>query len=459
MKLGGSWLAGRRHPVCGVAGVVSAVLLSGFFCFIGGSAWAAVDPLPEAPPRVTVIAIDAIIQPVVEEFLVEALDAADARGDELLVVELSTPGGMLDVTRRITSAMLESETPVAVYVYPRGAHAASAGFFLLMASDVAAMAPGTNTGAAHPVAGQGQDIEGDMGAKVEQDTAAMIRSLAAANGRDAALAEEAVLESRSFTAEEALELGLADVIASNLEDLLPRLDGREVKVGATTRTLSTKDATVVRESMTAFQRIRSTLVHPNIAYMLLTFGGIGLYIEISNPGAIFPGVVGAICLIVGLYATSVLPVNYAGLALLGLAVLLFFAEVKVPSFGLLTVGGLASLVLGSLMLFDSPDPALRVSIQMVIALAGLAAVVVGALTVMVIRSRANRVSTGREGLIGHLAEVRSPIEAGGTGKVFLMGELWNARSGSSLAVGTQAEVRAVDGLTLEVEPSSSREVH
>ena len=454
MGRNGSWLSGRRRLAWG--GVLTASLLTGLLPFIGGWAWAAVDPA-DTPPRVTVVAIDAIIQPVVEEFLVETLDAADARGDELLIIELSTPGGMLDVTRRITSAMLESETPTVVFVYPRGAHAASAGFFLLMASDVAAMAPGTNTGAAHPVAGQGQDIEGDMGAKVEQDTAAMIRSLAVANGRDATLAEEAVLESRSFTAAEALELGLADLIASDLEDLLPRLDGREVTVGSTTRTLSTRDALVVRESMTAFQRIRSTLVHPNIAYMLLTFGGIGLYIEISNPGAIFPGVVGAICLIVGLYATSVLPVNYAGLALLGLSVLLFFAEIKVPSFGLLTVGGLTSLVLGSLMLFDSPDPALRVSVQMVIALAGLAAVVVGALTVMVVRSRGNRVSTGREGLIGHRAEVRAPIEAGGTGKVFLMGELWNARSGAPLAAGTQVEVSAVDGLTLEVEPVVSSE--
>lgn len=415
--------------------------------------WASTDaPSPTAPPRVTAVSVEAIIQPVVEEFLVEVIEAADARGDELVVIELSTPGGMLDVTRRITSAMLESETPLAVFVYPRGVHAASAGFFLLMASDVAAMAPGTNTGAAHPVAGQGQDIEGDMGAKVEQDTAAMIRSLAVARGRDEALAEEAVLESRSFTAEEALELGLVDLIASDLDELLERLDGREVAVGSGTRVLSTRGATVVRESMTAFQRIRSTLVHPNIAYMLLTFGGIGLYIEISNPGAIFPGVVGAICLIVGLYATSVLPVNYAGLALLGLAVLLFFAEIKVPSFGLLTVGGLASLVLGSLMLFDSPDPALRVSLQMVIALAALAAVVVGALTVMVVRSRRYRVATGREGLVGHRAEVRSPIPEGGTGKVFVMGELWNARSRSALAPGTQVEVCAVDGLTVVVEP-------
>ena len=404
-------------------------------------------------PRVTVVSVETIIQPVVEEFLLGAIEAAGSRGDELLVIELSTPGGMLDVTRRITSAMLESETPLAVFVYPRGVHAASAGFFILMAGDVAAMAPGTNTGAAHPVAGQGQDIEGDMGAKVEQDTAAMIRSLAAANGRDEALAEEAVLESRSFTAAEAVELGLADLIASDLEDLLTQVDGREVTVGSETRILSTREATVVRETMTAFQRIRSTLVHPNIAYMLLTFGGIGLYIEISNPGAIFPGVVGAICLIVGLYATSVLPVNYAGLALLGLAVLLFFAEVKVPSFGLLTVGGLVSLVLGSLMLFDSPDPAVRVSVQMVIALAGLAAVVVGALTVMVVRSRNNRIATGREGLIGHLAEVRSPIEAGASGKVFLMGELWNARSRIPAPVGTWVEVRAVDGLNLEVVPA------
>ena len=452
-------MASRRQFLQGAARCVPTTLWSLVALGLGAlslhaSASASAEA-PEAAPRVTVVSVETIIQPVVEEFLVGVIETAEDRGDELVVIELSTPGGMLDVTRRITSAMLESETPLVVFVYPQGVHAASAGFFLLMASDFAAMAPGTNTGAAHPVAGQGQDIEGDMGAKVEQDTAAMIRSLAAARGRDEGLAQEAVLDSRSFTAEEALEFGLVDLIAPNLNDLLTRLDGREVEVGGATRTLSTRDATVVRETMSPFQRILSVLVHPNIALMLLGLGGLGLYVEISNPGAIFPGVFGAIGLILGLYATSVLPVNYAGLALLGLAVLLFLAEIKVPSFGLLTLGGIASLVLGSLMLFDSPDPALRVSLQMVIAMAGLALVVVGALTFMVVRSRRNRVATGREGLIGHRAEVRSPIEAGSTGKVFLMGEIWNARSPSPLAAGEEVEVRAVDGLTLEVERPAS----
>ncbi len=411
-------------------------------------------------PRVTLVQVESIIQPVVAEFLLETFAEADARGDALLIIELSTPGGMLDSTRLITSAMLETKTPVAVFVAPQGAHAASAGFFVLMAADVAAMAPGTNTGAAHPVSGQGQDIGGDMGDKVEQDTAAMIRSLAAKHGRDPKLAESAVLESRSFTADEALELGLIDLLAPDAANLVALLDGREL-AGNPGSALVLRDAQITTVSMSPFQRVRSAIVHPNIAYLLLSFGGLGLYFEFSNPGAIFPGVLGAICLIVGLYATSVLPVNYAGLALIGLGILFFIAELKVPSFGLLTLGGVTSLVLGSLMLFRSADPALRVSSRLIVALAVVALLVAGSLSYLVLKSRHLRVATGKEGLTHRIAQARTDFAqvasdvsgAALRGKVFVHGELWNAVSREPVAAGQSVEITRVDGLTLEVRPS------
>ncbi len=403
-------------------------------------------------PRVTVLQIESIIQPVVAEFLIEQFEAADQREDALVVIELSTPGGVLTSTRQITSAMLEAQTPIVVFVYPQGVHAASAGFFVLMAADIAAMAPGTNTGAAHPVGGSGEDIPGDMGNKVEQDTAAMIRSLAKARGRDETLAEEAVIDSRSFSASEALELGLVDHIAEELGQLIERIDGTVIGEGEDSIVLELARARVERVEMTPFQRARSAIADPNIAYMLLSLGGLGLYFEFSNPGASFPGVLGAICFVVGLYGTSVLPVNYAGLALLGLSGFFFLAELKVPSFGLFTLGGVTSLVLGSLMLFSSADPAVRVSTNLVIALAVVALLVAGTVSVLVVKSRGSRVATGMEGMKHETGTVRSTIGPTTVGKAFLHGELWNATSDVEIGVGETIEVVRVDGLTLEVRP-------
>jgi membrane-bound serine protease (ClpP class) len=407
---------------------------------------------------VMVARVDSIIQPVVADYLVDTLAEADRVGAAAVVVELNTPGGLMTSTREISQAMLNATTPVVVYVAPSGAQAASAGFFILMSADVAAMAPGSNTGAAHPVGGQGEDIKGTMGEKVEQDAAANIRSLAARRGRNVELAEKAVVESRSFTAEEAKEEGLIDVVAPSLEELLADIDGFEVeKASGEKVALATAEAPVERTDMSPVQRFLSILVHPNVAYILLTLGFLGLYFELSNPGVILPGVVGGICLILGFYGLSVLPVNYAGLALILLAMILFIAEVKVTSFGLLTVAGVISLVVGSLMLFKSTDPAVRVSLSLVYGMAAFALITATFLVTLVVRAHRSQVQTGAEGLVGRRAVARTALEP--RGKVFLHGELWDAEAETSVPAGQEVEVAAVDGLRLKVRPLSVPSQH
>jgi membrane-bound serine protease (ClpP class) len=427
---------------------------AGLVLGLAGVAVLALGQAAEEPPRVIRIEVDSIIHPVAQQFVSESLAEADAQGADLFVIELSTPGGLLTSTREIVQEMLGAETPVVVYVSPSGSHAASAGFFLLMAADVAAMAPGTNTGAAHPVGGQGEDVKGDLGEKVEQDAAAQIRSLASRNGRNADLAESAVVESKSFTAEEALEMGLIDLIAADMTELLAEIDGRVVEAGRDQpTTLRTAEAEVRSLEMSSFQRLLSAIAHPNIAYILMTLGGLGLYFELSNPGAILPGVVGAICLILAFFALSVLPVNYAGIALILLAVIFFIAEIKVVSYGLLSVGGLISLVLGSLMLFKSADPAIRVSLDVILAVTLSSAAVVAFLLWMVVRVHRSRVTTGAEGLVGKLAEARTDLDP--KGKVFVWGEIWNAVAESPVAAGRTVEIAAVDGMTLHVRSTDT----
>ncbi len=406
----------------------------------------------EASPEVIVAAVDSVIQVVVAEFIEEVTAEADRVGAEALIVELSTPGGEMQAMRKIFTTFLEARTPVVVYVSPSGSQAASAGFFILLGADVAAMAPGTNTGAAHPVAGGGEDIPGAMGEKVTQDAAATIRSLAARRGRDEKLAESAVLESKSFTAQEALDAGLVDLVAPSLQSLLVDLDGRAVEKGGQEFTLATRAATVRRMEMSAFQRVRSIIAHPNVALLLMSLGSIGLIFEITHPGAIFPGVVGAVCLILGLWAMSVLPVNYAGLALLFIAVLLWVLEVKVPSFGMLTLGGAVSFCLGAIMLFRDADPALRASLNLIIAVGITIGLLALALARLALKARRNRVATGREGLLDELGLVSAGIELGAPGKVRLHGEIWNAEADVPVDVGDRVRVVRVDGMTLRVEP-------
>jgi membrane-bound serine protease (ClpP class) len=416
----------------------------------------AVQPAAEEPPpvpRVVHIRIDSAIFPVSAEFLVDSLEQADEMGAVAMVVELSTPGGLLTSTRDMTKAMLTARTPVVVYVSPSGAQAASAGFFVLMAADVAAMAPGTNTGAAHPVSGEGKDIEGDMGKKVEEDAAATIRTLARRNGRDVELAQAAVLESKSYTAEEALENGLIDVIAPRVEDLLVQIDGREVeKAGEERRTLHTADAEIVELEMPALRRLLAAIARPEIAGLLMALGMLGIYLELSNPGTLLPGIVGAICLIVGLYAMSVLPINYAGVALVMLALVLFLAEIKIPSYGLLTLGGAVSLIFGMLMLFKDVEPPMRMATELLVAIVAGVLLVVAPLSYRTIQVRRMKVTTGKEGLVGEVGVARTALEP--RGKVFVHGEIWHAVSEEPLAAGAAVEVAAVEGMILHVKSAA-----
>lgn len=394
--------------------------------------------------------VKAAIHPISAELIQDAVLEANAAGAAALVLELDTPGGLGTSTREITTAILGSRTPVVVYVSPAGAQAASAGFFILMAADVAAMAPGTNTGAAHPVSLEGDDFGETMKKKVEEDSAANIRALARRNGRNIELAQSAVVESRSFTADEALEGKLIDLIAPNFNGLLVAIDGRTVKRGEDTLVLRTRGAVVQEVEMSSLRRFLAVLADPNIAMILLTLGGLGLYFELMNPGAILPGVVGGICLILGFFALSVLPVNYAGLALLFLALLLFIAEIKIVSHGVLAIGGTISLILGALMLFKTAEPALRVSLEVIVSLAVFSLAVVGFLTLMVMRARNAPVRTGMEGLIHEIGTARSPISP--RGKVFVHGEIWEAVSDEAVAPGEPVEVVAVRNMTLAVRP-------
>jgi membrane-bound serine protease (ClpP class) len=407
-------------------------------------------PRPPAPGAVFVISVHSILHPVAAEFIADALARADAAHAAALVIQLDTPGGLSTSMREAFTAMLSARTPVVVYVAPSGAEAASAGFFLLMAGDVAAMAPGTNAGAAHPVGGQGEAIDGTLGKKIEQDFAATIRSLAARSGRNAALAEEAVVLSRSFTADEALAAHLIDLVAPSLPRLLAAIDGRVVRKGEAAIALHTAAAPLETLEMSPLRRLLGTVADPNIAYLLLTLGSLGLFFELMHPGAVLPGVVGGIGLVLGFYALSVLPVNYAGLALLALALLFFFAEIKTASHGVLGAAGIVALVFGSLMLFKSPEPAMRVSRDVIASLSLFTALVVGFLAWRVVYAARLPVRTGAEGLLHEHGTARTPLAP--RGKVFVHGEIWDAVAEEPVAGGEPVEVVAIEDFILRVRP-------
>jgi membrane-bound serine protease (ClpP class) len=407
--------------------------------------------LDEPSREVVVVAIRSPIHPVSAEILDGAVREAESRQAAALVVELDTPGGLVTSMREMVKTVLGSRVPVVVYVAPSGAQAASAGFFILMAADVAAMAPGTNAGAAAAVGPQGEDIVGTMGEKVEQDSRAQIRSLAKRHGRNLELAEAAVTEARAYDAEQALEEGLIDRVAPSLSRLLQEIDGHRVRgLGGEEVVLRTAGAVIERIEPTPFQRARGILAKPDIALLLLSLGSLGLMVELYNPGAIFPGVVGAICLILGFYALSVLPINAAGLALLGLALVFFVAEIKVTSYGLLTLAGVVCLVLGATMLIQDADPALRVSVEVIAAAAISAVAVVLFLMFQVLRAHRTRVRTGTEGMVTERGRAWTDLQP--SGKVFVHGEIWDAVGESPVAKGEPVEVVAVEGLVLRVRP-------
>ncbi len=412
---------------------------------------------PAHPAEVVVVHIHDTIQPASQRYLERGLDEAARRDASLAIVELDTPGGLMSSMREMVTAITTSPVPVAVYVTPAGAQAASAGFFLLMAADIAAMAPGTNTGAAHPVGGQGKNLPEDVRLKATNDAAAMIRSLTKPRDRNVELAEKAITESLSFSADEAHEKNLVEVVEPDLPALIKALDGREVhRFSGEAATLELKDAIVTEVPPSRAEELLSVLANPNIAYILMAIGMLGIYMELAHPGAVLPGVVGAIALLLALFSMSVLPVNLVGVALMLVALVLFILEVKVTSYGLLTVGGLIAFVLGSLMLFDAPIPDMRVSLSVILPTAVVLAGVVIFLLTRVVRVHRTRPATGREGMVGEVGEVRVALAPEGTVRVH--GEWWVARSsGSELPVGTRVRVTRVDSFTLEVEPIDGSE--
>ncbi len=398
---------------------------------------------------VVVYGFDGIINPSAAEYLTGAVREGNSEKAAIIVIRLDTPGGLESSMRDIVKEILNSSVPVAVYVSPRGARAASAGVFVTMAAHVAAMAPGTNIGAAHPVT-LGGEVSDEMKAKMENDAAAYLKSIAESRGRDTAWAEEAVRKSVSITETEALEKHVIDVMAEDLDTLLGQLDGRRVKTAAGEVTIATKGARVSARSMGARRRILQTISNPNIAYILMMLGVLGLFFELAHPGAILPGVVGALCLILGFYGLQSLPVNWAGLLLIILAVVLFIAEVKITSYGFLTIGGIVSMVLGSLMLVDSPAPFLRISLAVILGVVAFAVLLFLVLAGAVFRAYLRRPTTGAEGLVGETGEALTDLAP--AGRVFVRGEIWEARCPAGAVKGLKIKVIRVDGLTLEVEP-------
>jgi membrane-bound serine protease (ClpP class) len=402
---------------------------------------------PEPERIVHHITVQAPITPVVAEYITKSIDRAAKEKAEALVLELNTPGGLLDATNDIVMRMVASEVPLVVYVAPSGGRAASAGVFITMAAHVAAMAPTTHIGAASPVQMQGK-MEDTMAKKAMNDTAAMARGIAEKRGRNAKWAEDAVRKAVSATETEALRLKVIDLIAPDLPTLLRKIDGRTVEVVLGRRTLRTKDAKVEDIAMGFRHKVLGIISNPNIAYILMILGFYGLYFELSNPGAIFPGVAGAICLILAFYALQTLPINYAGLLLILLGIALFIAEAFITSHGVLGIGGTIAMLFGSVMLIDSPVPAMRVSWAVIIPVVGASALLFIVTLTIAIRAFRSRVDTGREGLIGLNGEARTDI--GEKGQVFVHGEIWSAWSETPIAKGEKISVQAVDGLRLKV---------
>ena len=403
-----------------------------------------------APPKVIAVDVDGIVHPITAEIVAGAIAQARAENASLVLVRLNTPGGLMDAMRQTIEEMLASPVPVVTYVEPSGGRAASAGFFLLEAGEVAAMAPGTNTGAAHPVAMTGE-MDAVMSQKVENDAAAYIRSISSKRGRNSELAETTVRQSKSFTEREALDQHLVDLIAANESQLLAALDGRAVtRFDGRVQTLHTAGARVEVYEKSLRQKIISAIADPNIALVLLVIGALAIYIEFNSPGLIAPGVVGAILMLLGLSAISVLPINWLGAALLLLAFTLFVLEAKFAAHGVLAVGGAVSMVLGAVMLVDSPVPEMRIHWGTAIALALPFSAITVMLLSLAVRARRGKVETGSEGMIGQTGA--AVTELAPEGKVFVHGEYWDAVSLRPAAAGTRIRVTAIDRLKLTVEP-------
>jgi membrane-bound serine protease (ClpP class) len=404
-----------------------------------------------AEPRVIAVSVEHVIHPITVEILSSAIGQAKRDGADLLLIRLNTPGGMMEATREAIEQIAASPVPVVTFVRPSGGRAASAGFFLLESGDVAAMADGTNTGAASAVLITGQQIDPVLRKKIDSDAAALLRSLTSKRGRNAELAEKAVYEAKSFTDREALENKLIDLVAPDERQLMTQLNGRTVvRFDGRRQTLRLSDARIVDYSPTVREQIISSISDPNIAFILLILGALGIYLEFLSPGLIFPGVAGGIMAVLGLSALSVLPINWAGVALLLLSFAFFVLEAKFTSHGILAAGGVAAMVLGALLLVNGP-PEMRIRTATALSVALPFAAIAIFLVSLVVRARGQKVTTGTvamENTIGVALTALSP-----RGKVFVHGEYWDAVSSTAVSAGSSVRVIGVQGLTLKVEPA------
>ncbi len=427
--------------------------LAGFLLFLtgvaAGSLGAGEDPGATGGRVVYVIRADGVVSASMLGSITDAIRRTDQDNAEALIIELDTPGGYYTSTRDIIKEMLGAKRPLVVYVSPDGAHAGSAGAFVTLAAHVAAMAPTTNIGASTPVSGSGTEMPKALEKKVVNDAAALMRTIAERHGRNVKVAEEWVREGTSRTASEALKNKVIDLIAPTLDELVAALDGRVVTTAAGTVTLRTKGARIQRLELNFRDQFLKVISSPTVAFILLLLGAAGLYFEFSTPGAILPGVVGGICLLLAFYAFQALPINYVGLLLILLAFILFIAEIKIASHGVLTIGGIIAMILGGLMLIDTPEPYLRVSLPVLVVtallMAGFFLVVVGA----AVRTMRRKATTGQEGLVGEVAVARTRLAP--EGQVFVQGELWQARCDGEAEAGEEVRVTAVEGLRLRVE--------
>jgi len=406
--------------------------------------------------QVLKIVIDDTIQAATQERIERAIDQAAAEKDDAVLIELSTPGGVMDAMREIMSKVLASPVPVIIYVTPSGSRAASAGFFILESADVSAMAPGTNTGAAHPVGPFGGDIKGTMGQKIEGDATALMRSVVSKRGRNVDVAQSAVLESKSFTDGEALSQNLIDYVAPNEQDLfrqialkpVKRFDGQSVILK-----LAGKPVRVVEETLK--EHILAYIMDPNIAFILLVIGAFALYAEFNHPGAVWPGTVGVVFILLAVFAMHLLPIRFAAVVLIFASFVLFALDAKFGAHGALAIGGIATLVIGALLLVDAPIPEMRVRFLTALAVSIPLGVITVFLMTIALRARANKVVTGAEGLIGEIAVAQTALTP--AGKVFVHGEIWDAVASTDVSAGEKVVVQKVDGLELKVDPTHDAE--
>ncbi len=412
------------------------------------------DTLEQRPaPPVHVITINGVISPVSAEFILKSIKKAENVSAQCLIIQLDTPGGLMEAMRDIVKGILGADVPVVVYVSPSGARSASAGVFITLAAHVAAMTPGTNIGSAHPVTigglpGGVSDTSSAMMDKITNDAIAYIQSIAEKRGRNTDWAKEAVLKSVSITAQEALEKGAIDTVVSSLSELIKFIDGKEVEVLSGKVVIATEGAEVKNIEMSLRYRILDKITDPNVAYLLLLIGFYGIIFELSNPGAIFPGVLGAISLILAFYAFQMLPVSYAGLALMFLSVILFILEVNITSYGLLSIGGVISLLLGSLMLFESADPLMRVSWKVIIPAVIFTALFFLFAIGFAIKAQRRTAVTGTSGMVGLTGVSRTGIDP--EGQVIVQGEIWKAISDEKIPAGSKIKVTGIKGMVLTV---------